>query len=57
MNKELINAVRPKLAAVNDCLMIVNIAINGFVLYKFIKAKICKKNNKNNEDAEEQTTV
>ena len=27
MNKELINAVRPKLAAVNDCLMIVNIAI------------------------------
>lgn len=54
MNKELINAARTKLAAVNDCLMIINIAINGYVLYKYIKTKICKKNN---EDAATETTV
>lgn len=42
MNKEFWNAARAKVAAFSDCLMVLNIAVNSYVLYRTIKQMIKK---------------
>ena len=42
MNKEFWNAAKSKVAAFSDCLMVLNIAVNSYVLYRTIKQMIKK---------------